>query len=192
MCAARLNLVQDHRSLHSRSHTVRHPLRGTEERSDRRPDRPDRMRHSASAPASTKAGEIADATKVRRAGVSPVSRRPDNPIQYARTAEECGRSAARTPPARSGVARNACGHRRFAASPKQPSGSPSTGRILESQPLTIPSAHAYIGRLGAPPPRDGASCEAPHCLRGESSGHELWPCRMCGLRRLRLLPGTGP
>ncbi len=57
--------------------------------------------------------------------------------------------------------------------------------------LTVPRAEDYIGALG----RTAALArwrvrEAPHCLYGESSGHDLWPCRMCGCRRLRFLPET--
>jgi hypothetical protein len=68
--------------------------------------------------------------------------------------------------------------------------------IFVSKPLTRSGAEDYIGRLGAPPPARWRVCEPPHCLRGEPSGHDLWPCRMYGFdgsgtcrRRVRKDPG---
>ena len=55
--------------------------------------------------------------------------------------------------------------------------------------LTACKGHDYIAALG----RTAALArwrvrEAPHCLRGESSGQNLWPWRMYGRRRLWLRP----
>ncbi len=67
----------------------------------------------------------------------------------------------------------------------------ASGEFKRLKRLTVPRAKDYIALLG----RTAALArwrvrEAPHCLYGESSGHDPWPCRMCGYRRLRFLPET--
>ena len=62
---------------------------------------------------------------------------------------------------------------------------------MHAEALTVGPLEDYIDRSGVPSPRrGGVPREAPHCLRGESSGQELWPCRMCRLRRLRRRSAT--
>ena len=104
------------------------------------------------------------------------------PTRDVRTADECGRCAARpvqsyaitiVPRLRSGfwrAAKIAAPHRSFCA----------------SKPLTMPAAPAYISGLGAPP-RDAMTChEAPHCLHGEHPATSFGPGGCARLRRLLL------
>ena len=66
-------------------------------------------------------------------------------------------------------------------------------RILRAKPVdNIETPSLYKPSWRAAAWRDGASWK-PLTVRGESSGHELWPCRMCGLRRLpsRFSPRRG-
>jgi hypothetical protein len=68
--------------------------------------------------------------------------------------------------------------------------SPQIAIFGQLKRLTVRVGRDYIAALG----RTAALArwrvrEAPHCLRGESSGQKLWPWRMYGRRRLRFLPG---
>ena len=68
----------------------------------------------------------------------------------------------------------------------------STGCIFTAKPLTMQAAEAYITRSGAPPLGAMTRLRAPHCFAViEHPAMIVWPCRMCGLRRLRRLPETG-
>jgi hypothetical protein len=121
-------------------------------------------------------------------GASPTLRIPRR--DCARTAEECGRSTAQ------GRDRTASRVVRGDFAPGASSKNSrlyrrSTGGILTIRPLTMPIAEDYITVLARRRLARWRVCEAPHCLRGEPSGHELWSCRMFGLRRLRSLPETG-
>jgi hypothetical protein len=95
-----------------------------------------------------------------------------------RTAEECGRSAARA--TQGGPASRV---------PAPPSNS---FRNSSTQALTMGLAEAYITPPGVPPLSDGASVKPltvytvnhPAISHGPIDGPCRWPCRMCGFRRL--------
>jgi hypothetical protein len=116
--------------------------------------------------------------------------------ECARTADECGRSAARgyAKPDRTALCIALRAYFARAADPVKIAALDrrSTGLILAAEALTMLGPEDYIDPLGAPPLSAMARLRSPSLFYGESSGHDLWPCRMCGLRRLRSLPETGP
>ncbi len=136
---------------------------------------------------------------------SPFARDIPNRCWVTRTSEECGSSAA---PLGGGGPSVPCrcrmsyihtsGWGDFASakayfgSVKPADWASSTNRYFRRpKRLTVRSGRDYIATSG----RAAALArwrvrEAPHCLRGESSGQKLWPWRMYGRRRLRFMPGA--
>lgn len=109
------------------------------------------------------------------------------PTRAVRTAEECGRSAART--------LQLCA---FTALPRSRCRLPRAAKIAAphrsfcaAKPLTMPERAAYITLLGAPP-RNAMTCrEAPHCLHGEHPATSFGPGGCASFGGFHFLAGLG-
>ena len=107
-----------------------------------------------------------------------------------RTADECGRCAACRPRNRHAATIP------FASSLQCATTAKIAGlqalppaQFSDAKPLTMERSEAYISPLGAPPPqRDGVPAK-PLTVYAVNHPARPWPRRMCGLRRLRYLPG---
>jgi hypothetical protein len=127
-------------------------------------------------------------SKLKRCCRLPVLRHPRQ--DWLRTAEECGRSAARDVR----IAETGPGAR-LQSEPRTPAKIAalmrSTGLILAAEALTILDPEDYIDPLGAPPMlrRDGASAKPLTVYTVNAhSAMSRWSCRMCGFRRSRKVP----
>jgi hypothetical protein len=125
------------------------------------------------------------------------------PTLWVRTPSECGSSAAQQAQEVAGGLRCTLWWQDFSGwrGPKKGVDFPAIHRqFLASEPLTTPLAEDYIRPHDVPPASARwRVCEAPHCLRGDSSGHDLGHdgcagigsgfCRIELRRRSREVPG---